>query len=77
MKTSSIKKEEVKTLILPEEQLFEKRSFKEALDNPNRFIGLIAEVKKRRRQKDSLKKILFRSRLQKTMKLRRQTRFLF
>ncbi|MBL4965448.1 indole-3-glycerol phosphate synthase TrpC [Bacillus halotolerans] len=40
------KKEEVKTLILPEEQPFEKRSFKEALDNPNRFIGLIAEVKK-------------------------------
>ncbi|MGV6970106.1 indole-3-glycerol phosphate synthase TrpC [Bacillus halotolerans] len=40
------KKEEVKTLILPEEQLFEKRSFKEALANPNRFIGLIAEVKK-------------------------------
>ncbi|MCY8474249.1 indole-3-glycerol phosphate synthase TrpC [Bacillus halotolerans] len=40
------KKEEVKTLILPEEQPFEKRSFKEALANPNRFIGLIAEVKK-------------------------------
>lgn len=40
------KKEEVKTLILPEDQPFEKRSFKEALANPNRFIGLIAEVKK-------------------------------
>ncbi|MEC1604377.1 indole-3-glycerol phosphate synthase TrpC [Bacillus halotolerans] len=40
------KKEEVKTLILPEEQPFEKRSFKEALATPNRFIGLIAEVKK-------------------------------
>ncbi|UQZ46474.1 indole-3-glycerol phosphate synthase TrpC [Bacillus sp. PK3-037] len=40
------KKEEVKTLTLPEEQPFEKRSFKEALANPNRFIGLIAEVKK-------------------------------
>ncbi|MEG7281336.1 indole-3-glycerol phosphate synthase TrpC [Bacillus sp. 0909A] len=40
------KKEEVKTLILPEEQPFEKRSFKEALADANRFIGLIAEVKK-------------------------------
>ncbi|MBY4604358.1 MULTISPECIES: indole-3-glycerol phosphate synthase TrpC [Bacillus] len=40
------KKEEVKTLVLPEEQPFEKRSFKEALSSPNRFIGLIAEVKK-------------------------------
>lgn len=40
------KKEEVKTLILPEEEPFEKRSFKEALATPNRFIGLIAEVKK-------------------------------
>ncbi|MED0868837.1 indole-3-glycerol phosphate synthase TrpC [Bacillus spizizenii] len=40
------KKEEVNTLVLPEEQPFEKRSFKEALASPNRFIGLIAEVKK-------------------------------
>ncbi|WGD88612.1 indole-3-glycerol phosphate synthase TrpC [Bacillus subtilis] len=40
------KKEEVKTLVLPVEQSFEKRSFKEALASPNRFIGLIAEVKK-------------------------------
>ncbi|MEC1920379.1 indole-3-glycerol phosphate synthase TrpC [Bacillus subtilis] len=40
------KKEEVKTLVLPVEQPFEKRSFKEALASPNRFIGLIAEVKK-------------------------------
>lgn len=40
------KKEEVKTLVLPEEQPFEKRSFKEVLASPNRFIGLIAEVKK-------------------------------
>ncbi|MCY7921758.1 indole-3-glycerol phosphate synthase TrpC [Bacillus spizizenii] len=40
------KKEEVKTLVLPEEQPFEKRSFKEGLASPNRFIGLIAEVKK-------------------------------
>ncbi|MED4612864.1 indole-3-glycerol phosphate synthase TrpC [Bacillus subtilis] len=40
------KKEEVKTLFLPVEQPFEKRSFKEALASPNRFIGLIAEVKK-------------------------------
>ncbi|MCC2928715.1 indole-3-glycerol phosphate synthase TrpC [Bacillus sp. LBG-1-113] len=40
------KKEEVKTLILSEEQPFEKRSFKEALADANRFIGLIAEVKK-------------------------------
>ncbi|MBU2657951.1 indole-3-glycerol phosphate synthase TrpC [Bacillus cabrialesii] len=40
------KKEEVRTLVLPEEQPFEKRSFKEALASPNRFIGLIAEVKK-------------------------------
>ncbi|MEC1776525.1 indole-3-glycerol phosphate synthase TrpC [Bacillus mojavensis] len=38
--------EEVKTLILPEEQPFEKRSFKEALADAKRFIGLIAEVKK-------------------------------
>ncbi|QXW80026.1 indole-3-glycerol phosphate synthase TrpC [Bacillus sp. LJBS17] len=40
------KKEEVKTLVLPVEQPFEKRLFKEALASPNRFIGLIAEVKK-------------------------------
>ncbi|WGD64203.1 indole-3-glycerol phosphate synthase TrpC [Bacillus subtilis] len=40
------KKEEVKTLVLPVEQPFEKRSFKEALASPKRFIGLIAEVKK-------------------------------
>ncbi|CUB36236.1 indole-3-glycerol phosphate synthase TrpC [Bacillus subtilis] len=40
------KKEEVKTLVLTVEQPFEKRSFKEALASPNRFIGLIAEVKK-------------------------------
>ncbi|MDN0190221.1 indole-3-glycerol phosphate synthase TrpC [Bacillus stercoris] len=40
------KKEEVKTLVLPVEQPFEKRSFKDALASPNRFIGLIAEVKK-------------------------------
>ncbi|AIX07879.1 MULTISPECIES: indole-3-glycerol phosphate synthase TrpC [Bacillus] len=40
------KKEEVKTLVLPVEQPFKKRSFKEALASPNRFIGLIAEVKK-------------------------------
>nr|AHG54576.1 TrpC [Cloning vector pCgeA-C]AHG54581.1 TrpC [Cloning vector pCgeA-CL]AHG54628.1 TrpC [Cloning vector pCotZ-C]AHG54634.1 TrpC [Cloning vector pCotZ-CL]AHG54640.1 TrpC [Cloning vector pCgeA-C-thr]AHG54653.1 TrpC [Cloning vector pCotZ-C-thr]AHG54661.1 TrpC [Cloning vector pCotZ-CL-thr] len=40
------KKEEVKTLVLPVEQPFEKRSFKEAPASPNRFIGLIAEVKK-------------------------------
>lgn len=36
----------MKTLVLPVEQPFEKRSFKEALASPNRFIGLIAEVKK-------------------------------
>nr|WGD68888.1 indole-3-glycerol phosphate synthase TrpC [Bacillus subtilis] len=40
------KKEEVKTLVLPVERPFEKRSFKEALASPKRFIGLIAEVKK-------------------------------
>ncbi|ASS71575.1 indole-3-glycerol phosphate synthase TrpC [Bacillus atrophaeus] len=40
------KKEEVKTIILPEEQIVIRRSFKQALANPNRFIGLIAEVKK-------------------------------
>ncbi|MBY8913686.1 indole-3-glycerol phosphate synthase TrpC [Bacillus sp. YC2] len=40
------KKEEVKSIILPETCQIERRSFKEALAHPNRFIGLIAEVKK-------------------------------
>lgn len=49
------KKEEVKTLVLPVEQPFEKRSFKEALASPNRFIGLIAEVKKASPSKELIK----------------------
>ncbi|MGM0798495.1 MULTISPECIES: indole-3-glycerol phosphate synthase TrpC [Bacillus] len=40
------KKEEIKSILLPETCQIERRSFKEALLNPNRFIGLIAEVKK-------------------------------
>ncbi|MED0772105.1 indole-3-glycerol phosphate synthase TrpC [Bacillus siamensis] len=40
------KKEEIKSMVLPETCQIERRSFKEALLNPNRFIGLIAEVKK-------------------------------
>ncbi|MDV5126851.1 indole-3-glycerol phosphate synthase TrpC [Bacillus amyloliquefaciens] len=40
------KKEEIKSIVLPETCQIERRSFKEALLNPNRFIGLIAEVKK-------------------------------
>ncbi|QBG56753.1 indole-3-glycerol-phosphate synthase [Bacillus amyloliquefaciens] len=40
------KKEEIKSLVLPEIRQIERRSFKEALLKPNRFIGLIAEVKK-------------------------------
>ncbi|MBT2575460.1 indole-3-glycerol phosphate synthase TrpC [Bacillus sp. ISL-51] len=40
------KKEEMKSIILPETCQIERRSFKEALAHPNRFIGLIAEVKK-------------------------------
>ncbi|QQD80495.1 indole-3-glycerol phosphate synthase TrpC [Bacillus siamensis] len=40
------KKEEIKSIVLPETCQIERRSFKGALLNPNRFIGLIAEVKK-------------------------------
>ncbi|AOZ90245.1 indole-3-glycerol phosphate synthase [Bacillus xiamenensis] len=40
------KKEHVQTLQLPADGHFERRSFKEALMNPHRSIGLIAEVKK-------------------------------
>ncbi|USY49687.1 indole-3-glycerol phosphate synthase TrpC [Bacillus altitudinis] len=40
------KKEHVKTLQLPEDGHYERRSFKESLMNPHRSIGLIAEVKK-------------------------------
>ncbi|MFJ5965080.1 indole-3-glycerol phosphate synthase TrpC [Bacillus sp. NPDC093026] len=40
------KKEHVQTLQLPVDGKYERRSFKEALMNPHRFIGLIAEVKK-------------------------------
>ncbi|MCC9263666.1 MULTISPECIES: indole-3-glycerol phosphate synthase TrpC [Bacillus amyloliquefaciens group] len=40
------KKEEIKSIVLPETCQIKRRSFKEALLNPNRFIGLIAEVKK-------------------------------
>ncbi|MGG3891910.1 indole-3-glycerol phosphate synthase TrpC [Metabacillus fastidiosus] len=40
------KKEEISRLVLPEEGQFTKRSFYDALKNPNRHIGLIAEVKK-------------------------------
>ncbi|MCX2885391.1 indole-3-glycerol phosphate synthase TrpC [Bacillus velezensis] len=40
------KKEEIKSIVLPETCQIERRFFKEALLNPNRFIGLIAEVKK-------------------------------
>ncbi|MGG6272730.1 indole-3-glycerol phosphate synthase TrpC [Bacillus velezensis] len=40
------KKEEIKSIVLPETCQIERRSFKEALLDPNRFIGLIAEVKK-------------------------------
>ncbi len=46
------KKEEIKSIVLPETCQIERRSFKKALQNPNRFIGLIAEVKKLRRLKD-------------------------
>ncbi|MED3659232.1 indole-3-glycerol phosphate synthase TrpC [Bacillus velezensis] len=40
------KKEEIKSIVLPETCQIERRSFKKALQNPKRFIGLIAEVKK-------------------------------
>ncbi|WP_061046658.1 indole-3-glycerol phosphate synthase TrpC [Bacillus amyloliquefaciens] len=40
------KKEEIKSIVLPETCQIERRSFKKALLDPNRFIGLIAEVKK-------------------------------
>lgn len=40
------KKEEIKSIVLPEIRPIERRSFKDALSHPNRFIGLIAEVKK-------------------------------
>lgn len=40
------KKEHVQTLQLPVDGKYERRSFKEALKNPHRSIGLIAEVKK-------------------------------
>lgn len=40
------KKEEVKKLILPDDEKLPHRSFFEALKYPNREIGLIAEVKK-------------------------------
>ncbi|WP_353855422.1 indole-3-glycerol phosphate synthase TrpC [Bacillus sp. Bos-x628] len=40
------KKEHVQTLQLPVDGKYERRSFKDALMNPHRFIGLIAEVKK-------------------------------
>lgn len=46
------KKEEIKSIVLPENRQIERRSFREAILNPNRFIGLIAEVKKLRRLKD-------------------------
>ena len=40
------KKEEIQNLQLPEQQNVTKRSFLEALSNPNRELALIAEVKK-------------------------------
>ncbi|WP_273125951.1 indole-3-glycerol phosphate synthase TrpC [Metabacillus sp. HB246100] len=40
------KKEEVKSLVLPELRPVDKRSFLHALTTPNRVVGLIAEVKK-------------------------------
>ncbi|MGE6629534.1 indole-3-glycerol phosphate synthase TrpC [Bacillus sp. NPDC077027] len=40
------KKEHIQTLELPEDLLLERRSFKQALIQPQRSIGLIAEVKK-------------------------------
>ncbi|MFY4775984.1 indole-3-glycerol phosphate synthase TrpC [Metabacillus sp. RGM 3146] len=40
------KKEELKTLVMPENANFASRSFEEALKKPTRRLGLIAEVKK-------------------------------
>lgn len=40
------KKEEIKNLLLPEDEGLPKRSFLDALTNPNREMALIAEVKK-------------------------------
>jgi len=40
------KKEEIQNLQLPEQQNVAKRSFLDALSNPNRELALIAEVKK-------------------------------
>lgn len=46
------KKEEIQNLQLPEQQNVAKRSFLDALSNPNRELALIAEVKKPRLLKD-------------------------
>ncbi|MFC0271607.1 indole-3-glycerol phosphate synthase TrpC [Metabacillus herbersteinensis] len=40
------KRQEIQTMILPEDKGLEQRSFYEALKTPNRSLGLIAEVKK-------------------------------
>lgn len=40
------KRQEIQTLILPEDKGLKQRSFYEALKTPNRSLGLIAEVKK-------------------------------
>ncbi|MCC9021024.1 indole-3-glycerol phosphate synthase TrpC [Bacillus nakamurai] len=53
------KKEEMKSIILPETRHVERRSFKEALAHPNRFIGLIAEVKKASPSKGLIKEHFF------------------
>jgi indole-3-glycerol phosphate synthase len=49
------KRKEVKTLILPSQALVRRHSFYEALKNPNRSVGLIAEMKKASPSKGILK----------------------
>ena len=70
------RKEHVQTLQLPEEGHYERQSFKEALMNPHRSIGLIAEVKKRLLPKASFSLILILYRQQKHTKHQMQIVYL-
>lgn len=71
------KKEHIQTLQLPVDGHFERRSFKEALMNPHRSIGLIAEVKKRLLPKESFNRILILYKQQKLTKNQTLIAYLF